>query len=76
LDLFRLTLEAKLIFLKKSALAYKQHITPWFVGLLVHGSAMKGDIILGCSDVDYPANTIALHKGMANTLLSPDFATE
>jgi len=37
---------------------------------------MKGDIILGCSDVDYPANTIALHKGMANTLLSPDFATE
>ncbi len=29
-----------------------EHTHPWFVGLLVHGSALKGGAIPGCSDID------------------------
>lgn len=35
-----------------AARVYWQHTEPWFVGLLVHGSAYKGGVIPGCSDVD------------------------
>jgi hypothetical protein len=28
------------------------HTQPWFLGLLVHGSALKGGVIPGCSDID------------------------
>jgi len=29
------------------------HARPWLIGLLVHGSALKGGVIPGCSDVDF-----------------------
>ncbi len=29
------------------------HTRPWLIGLLVHGSALKGGVIPGCSDVDF-----------------------
>jgi hypothetical protein len=35
-----------------AAKVYARHTAPWFIGLLVHGSACKGDFIPGCSDVD------------------------
>jgi hypothetical protein len=35
-----------------AARVYWQHTEPWFVGLLVHGSALKGGFIPGCSDID------------------------
>jgi hypothetical protein len=31
---------------------YARHTAPWLIGLLVHGSACKGDFIPGCSDID------------------------
>ena len=31
---------------------YLQHTQPWFVGLVVHGSAVKGGFIANCSDID------------------------
>lgn len=36
----------------QAARIYWEHARPWFVGLLAHGSALKGDYIPGCSDVD------------------------
>ena len=38
---------------KKVAHVYLEHTRPWFVGLLVHGSALKGGFIPGCSDIDF-----------------------
>jgi hypothetical protein len=35
-----------------AARIYAHHTAPWFIGLLVHGSACKGDFIAGCSDID------------------------
>lgn len=35
-----------------AATVYARHTAPWLIGLLVHGSAYKGDFIPGCSDVD------------------------
>lgn len=35
------------------AVVYLRHMAPWFVGLIVHGSALKGGFIPGCSDVDF-----------------------
>lgn len=35
-----------------SAEVYARHTAPWFIGLLLHGSALKGDFIPGCSDID------------------------
>lgn len=32
---------------------YVEHTRPWFIGLLVHGSALKGGFIPGCSDIDF-----------------------
>jgi hypothetical protein len=36
----------------QAAAVYLAHFEPWFVGLLAHGSAVKGGIIPGCSDID------------------------
>jgi hypothetical protein len=35
-----------------AARVYVKHTRPWFVGLLLHGSAFKGQYIPGCSDID------------------------
>ncbi|MCX7921977.1 MAG: hypothetical protein N3B21_08200 [Clostridia bacterium] len=32
---------------------YKKHTEAWFDGLIVHGSAVKGGFIPGCSDIDF-----------------------
>ena len=37
---------------RAAAELYARHTAPWFIGLLVHGSALKGDFIPGCSDID------------------------
>ena len=37
---------------QRAAQVYLAHTRPWFVGLLVHGSALKGGVIPGCSDID------------------------
>ncbi len=37
----------------RAAVVYLRHTAPWFVGLIVHGSALKGGFIPGCSDVDF-----------------------
>jgi hypothetical protein len=50
-DLSGMTAEAKPI-VRQVAEAYLKHTAPWFVGLLVHGSAVKGGIIPNCSDID------------------------
>ena len=32
---------------------YLRHTAPWFTGLIVHGSAVKGGVIPNCSDIDF-----------------------
>ena len=32
--------------------SYIEHTSPWFIGLLAHGSVVKGGVIPGCSDID------------------------
>ncbi len=32
--------------------SYLRHTAPWFIGLLAHGSSLKGGFIPGCSDID------------------------
>lgn len=51
-DLSGLTAEAKPI-VRQVAHVYLKHTAPWFIGLLVHGSAVKGGIIPNCSDIDF-----------------------
>ncbi|MFX0117256.1 MAG: hypothetical protein ACFFB3_22105 [Candidatus Hodarchaeota archaeon] len=51
MDLSKLTREARPI-VQEAAAVYLKHTRPWFVGFVVHGSAMKGGIIPGCSDID------------------------
>jgi hypothetical protein len=51
IDVSPLIPEAKPI-TEKAAAVYLKHTAPWFIGLLVHGSALKGGIVPGCSDVD------------------------
>ena len=51
LDLSRLTPEAQPI-VEQAARVYLRHTTSWFVGLVTHGSALKGGFIRGCSDID------------------------
>jgi len=46
-----LTPEAKPI-VQEAAAVYLKHTDPWFVGLVVYGSAVKGGFIPGCSDID------------------------
>lgn len=35
-----------------AAQVYLRHTEPWLLGLLIHGSALKGGFIPGCSDID------------------------
>jgi hypothetical protein len=51
LDLSGLVPEAQPI-VSQVAGVYLRRMAPWFVGLLAHGSAVKGGYIPGCSDVD------------------------
>ena len=50
-DLVPVVLEARSAVLA-AARVYYRHTRPWFVGLLLHGSALKGGFIPGCSDID------------------------
>ena len=52
IDVSPLTDEAKPI-VRKAATIYQRHMEPWFIGLLIHGSALKGDFIPKSSDVDF-----------------------
>ncbi len=45
--------EAARPLVRQVANVYCEHTTPWFVGLVVHGSAVKGGVIPGCSDLDF-----------------------
>ena len=58
LDVSRVTPEARPI-VEKAAAVYLKHTASWFVGLVIHGSAMKGGFIPGCSDVDLHANLLS-----------------
>ena len=51
LDVSRVTVEARPV-VQQAAAIYLRHTQPWFVGLLIHGSALKGGFIPSCSDVD------------------------
>jgi hypothetical protein len=35
------------------ATVYVKHTAPWFIGLIAHGSAVKGGVIPNCSDIDF-----------------------
>jgi hypothetical protein len=35
------------------ATVYLKHTAPWFIGLIAHGSAVKGGVIPNCSDIDF-----------------------
>lgn len=50
-DLSSVTPQARPI-LRAAAHVYYQHTQPWFIGLIAHGSAVKGGFIPGCSDID------------------------
>lgn len=52
IDLSGLTAEARPI-VRQVAQVYLKHTDPWFIGLLAHGSAVKGGIIPNCSDIDF-----------------------
>ena len=51
LDVSRLLPEAQPI-VEAAAAIYIRHTRPWFIGLIAHGSALKGGAIPGCSDID------------------------
>jgi hypothetical protein len=51
-DLSALVTEARPI-VREIAEVYLRHTSPWFVGLVVHGSVVKGGFIPGCSDIDF-----------------------
>jgi hypothetical protein len=38
---------------QQATTVYLAHTAPWFVGLIAHGSAVKGGVIPGCSDLDF-----------------------
>ncbi|MCI0474752.1 MAG: hypothetical protein L0Y55_00740 [Anaerolineales bacterium] len=38
---------------EQAAQIYFDHTRPWFIGLIIHGSALKGGFIPGCSDIDF-----------------------
>jgi hypothetical protein len=52
MNLSRLTPEAAPI-VQEAANIYIKHTRPWFIGLVIHGSALKGGIIPRCSDIDF-----------------------
>jgi hypothetical protein len=51
MDVSRLVPEAKVI-AARAGEVYVKHTRPWFVGLIAHGSAVKGGFIPNCSDID------------------------
>src|SRR5687767_978720 len=51
LELASLTAPAQRI-VEAAAPIYLHHTSPWFIGLVAHGSAVKGGVIPGCSDLD------------------------
>ncbi|MEO7021941.1 MAG: hypothetical protein ABI234_17440 [Ktedonobacteraceae bacterium] len=51
LDISRVIPVARPI-VEAAATIYLRHTEPWLLGLLVHGSALKGGFIPGCSDID------------------------
>ena len=50
-DVFPLVPEARPV-ARAAAEVFVRHTRPWLIGLLAHGSALKGGFIPGCSDVD------------------------
>ncbi|MBV7337758.1 hypothetical protein KFU94_57920 [Chloroflexi bacterium TSY] len=52
IDVSPLILEAQPI-AKAAATIYLKHTRSWLVGLISHGSALKGGFIPGCSDIDF-----------------------
>lgn len=52
IDVSPLKPEARSIVCQAAAI-YSRHTAPWFIGLVVHGSALKGGVIPGCSDIDF-----------------------
>lgn len=52
LDTSRLPAESQPI-VEAAAAIYLRHTQPWFIGLVLHGSALKGGFIPGCSDIDF-----------------------
>lgn len=38
---------------ERAAAIYCEHTAPWFIGLIAHGSAVKGGYIANCSDIDF-----------------------
>ena len=51
IDVTPLTREAQPLVLK-AAEVYLRHTREWLIGLIVQGSALKGGVIPGCSDID------------------------
>jgi hypothetical protein len=51
IDVSPLVPEARAI-VRSAAQIYFECTLPWFIGLLIHGSALKGGFIPGCSDID------------------------
>lgn len=37
---------------RAAAIVYLHHLSQWCIGVVVHGSALKGGYVAGCSDVD------------------------
>ncbi|HLJ36417.1 MAG TPA: hypothetical protein VKU38_22350 [Ktedonobacteraceae bacterium] len=52
LDLAPLVPEAQEI-ARAAATVYLRHLGQWCIGVLIHGSGLKGGYIPGCSDVDF-----------------------
>lgn len=52
IDLSPIVPEAQSI-VRAATLAYLQHLSKWCIGVIIHGSALKGGYIAGCSDIDF-----------------------
>jgi hypothetical protein len=52
IDLSPILPEAQSI-VRAATLVYLQHLSPWCIGVIIHGSALKGGYIPGCSDIDF-----------------------
>jgi len=64
IDTAPVPLEARQI-VHRAAEIYLRHTAPWFIGLLLHGSALKGSYLPGGSDVD-------LQLYLADAAFDPD----
>jgi hypothetical protein len=52
IDLTPIVADAQPI-VRATTLVYLQHLSPWCIGIIIHGSALKGGYIPGCSDIDF-----------------------